>query len=406
MVIFSDPLRTFTQIVHVKPLDLPADGAPIRFFLLILLRLPILGCRITPSLERRRIQLLESLFPLVMHRRLRLHQRDRTANARFPHVFFLEAGRNHGDAKCIVHRFVDDGTEDHLDFVAGLALDDAGGRRRLPDAERTSRSDVDQDVPSTGDRKAIQQGAGDRFYGCALGTMLAGTYESPGDLREDPDGFLFKENYGMASSRAVVSRSRRDSDFERARDLGIGTVCDGTNADDPGEGHRPGLRAVDELEVFSPLLAHGVTKEEVRAIARDYGLSVADKPSMACLSSRIPTGLEVTEERLTRVERAERLLRQWGFTQFRVRDHDGLARIEVGRDELRKALDPDFARAAREHLSDLGFDHVTLDLAGYVTGSVSPANERAAGSDAADAPDAATDADTVQNVFDAEYPSR
>ncbi|MFB6160708.1 MAG: ATP-dependent sacrificial sulfur transferase LarE [Haloferacaceae archaeon] len=162
--------------------------------------------------------------------------------------------------------------------------------------------------------------------------------------------------------------------YEVARERGIDTVCDGTNASDPGEGHRPGLRAVEELDVFSPLLANDLAKGEVREAADRYGLSVADKPSMACLSSRIPTGLEVTEERLSRVERAERLLRTWGFEQFRVRDHDGLARIEVGADELADALDPDFARAAREHLLDVGFDHVTLDLAGYETGSVSPAD--------------------------------
>ncbi|WP_129114277.1 ATP-dependent sacrificial sulfur transferase LarE [Halegenticoccus tardaugens] len=179
--------------------------------------------------------------------------------------------------------------------------------------------------------------------------------------------------------------------YERARELGIGTVCDGTNASDPGEGHRPGLRAVEELEVFSPLLAHDVSKEEVREIAARYDLSVADKPSMACLSSRIPTGLEVTEERLSRVEKAERLLRTWGFSQFRVRDHDGLARIEVAPEEMAAALDVDFVRAAREHLADVGFDHVTLDLHGYRTGSVSPAGE--------------DDAEPlVEDVFAAEYP--
>ncbi|SEO56640.1 uncharacterized protein SAMN04487948_103262 [Halogranum amylolyticum] len=163
--------------------------------------------------------------------------------------------------------------------------------------------------------------------------------------------------------------------YETARELGIDTVCDGTNASDPGEGHRPGLRAVEELEVYSPLLAHDVTKDEVREIADRYDLSVADKPSMACLSSRIPTGLEVTEEKLSRVEKAERVLRTWGFSQFRVRDHDGLARIEVAEEELDEALDPEFVRAARDHLSEVGFDHVTLDLHGYQTGSVSPANE-------------------------------
>ncbi len=175
--------------------------------------------------------------------------------------------------------------------------------------------------------------------------------------------------------RCYHCRTMRLSEmYEVARERGIETVCDGTNASDPGGGHRPGLRAVDELEVCSPLLDHGIDKSEVRTAAERFGLSVADKPSMACLSSRIPTGLAVTEERLSRIERAERLLRTWGFEQFRVRDHDGLARIEVGADELERALDPEFAAAAREHLTDLGFEHVTLDLGGYRTGSVSPAD--------------------------------
>jgi uncharacterized protein len=184
----------------------------------------------------------------------------------------------------------------------------------------------------------------------------------------DSDAFVENDD-----DRCYHCRSMRlGAMFDHARDLGIATVCDGTNASDPGGGHRPGLRAVEELDAYSPLLAHDIHKEEVREIAAAYDLSVADKPSMACLSSRIPTGLEVTEERLTRIEKAERLLRTWGFEQFRVRDHDGLARIEVGADELDAALDPEFARAAREHIGDLGFDHVTLDLAGYRAGSVSP----------------------------------
>ncbi|WP_227374784.1 ATP-dependent sacrificial sulfur transferase LarE [Haladaptatus halobius] len=181
--------------------------------------------------------------------------------------------------------------------------------------------------------------------------------------------------------------------FETAERLGIDVVCDGTNADDVDAGHRPGLRAVDELDAYSPLLQHDISKAEVRELADDYGLSVADKPSMACLSSRIPTGLEVTEERLSRIERAETLLRRWGFSQFRVRDHDGLARIEVGDDELRRALDEEFVRAAREHFMELGFDHVTLDLHGYQTGSVSPESE------------SASDEPLVEDVFAAEYPT-
>ena len=212
----------------------------------------------------------------------------------------------------------------------------------------------------------------------------------------DPD---FVENDG---ERCYHCRTMRLSAmYDLARELGIGTVCDGTNASDPGSGHRPGLRAVEELDVFSPLLAHGVQKEGVREIARHYGLSVAEKPSMACLSSRIPTGLAVTEERLSRIEKAETLLRTWGFSQFRVRDHDGLARIEVAPEELEAALDPAFAEAAEAHLTDVGFDHVTLDLGGYRTGSVSPGGETSNERDG----DAVEGTGEVDGVLSAEYPA-
>ena len=201
--------------------------------------------------------------------------------------------------------------------------------------------------------------------------------------------------------------------FEAAERLDIPVVCDGTNASDADGGHRPGLQAVEELDAYSPLLAHDIDKEGVRELADARDLSVADKPSMACLSSRIPTGLEVTETKLSRVERAENLLRQWGFSQFRVRDHDGLARIEVGRDELATALNREFVEAARDHLTELGFDHVTLDLHGYETGSVSPEGEDSVDEEDDDSAGEASDtgetsdADEplVEDVFDAEYPT-
>ncbi|AWB28201.1 ATP-dependent sacrificial sulfur transferase LarE [Halococcoides cellulosivorans] len=184
---------------------------------------------------------------------------------------------------------------------------------------------------------------------------------------DDPD---FRAN---DEQRCYHCRSMRlDAMSQVAEREGLATVCDGTTADDGEGGHRPGLQAVAERDAYSPLRAHDITKAEAREIARAYDLSVADKPSMACLSSRIPTGERITDERLSRVERAEDLLRTWGFEQFRVRDHGDLARIEVGTEELDAALDPEFAAAAREHVGALGFDHVTLDLAGYRTGSVSP----------------------------------
>ncbi|MBX0298021.1 ATP-dependent sacrificial sulfur transferase LarE [Haloarcula nitratireducens] len=214
------------------------------------------------------------------------------------------------------------------------------------------------------------------------------------------DSDAFKRN---DEERCYHCRTMRLSAmYDAARERGIETVCDGTNASDPGDGHRPGLQAVEELNIYSPLLDHDVTKEGVREIAREYDLSVADKPSMACLSSRIPTGLEVTEERLTRIEKAERILRTWGFEQFRVRDHDGLARIEVAPDELEAALDPDFVRMARDYIADLGFEHVTLDLYGYQTGSVSPKTEDATGD--VESGEEST-GPIVENVFDEEYPT-
>ncbi|WP_336342851.1 ATP-dependent sacrificial sulfur transferase LarE [Halalkalicoccus ordinarius] len=212
----------------------------------------------------------------------------------------------------------------------------------------------------------------------------------------------FVENDG---DRCYHCRSMRLGEmFDRARELEIPVVCDGTNADDPGEGHRPGLQAVEELDASSPLLEHGITKAETREIADTYGLSVADKPSMACLSSRIPTGIEVTEERLTRVEKAEALLRGWGFSQFRVRDHDGLARIEIAPEELEEALDIEFVRATRVHMEDLGFDHVTLDLHGYRTGSVSPENEGEE-KDEGNAGESRDGSATSTELLDAKYPT-
>jgi tRNA-specific 2-thiouridylase/uncharacterized protein len=202
----------------------------------------------------------------------------------------------------------------------------------------------------------------------------------------DSDAFVRNDEERCYHCRSM----RLSAMFDHAAELGIDVVCDGTNASDVGEGHRPGLQAVEELDAYSPLLDHGITKDEVREIAREYDISVAEKASMACLSSRIPTGLEVTEERLSRIEKAERLLRTWGFDQFRVRDHDGLARIEVAEDEFDVALDPDFVRAARDHITDLGFDHVTLDLHGYQTGSVSPED---------------TTEDVAPDPLDAEYPT-
>jgi len=158
---------------------------------------------------------------------------------------------------------------------------------------------------------------------------------------------------------------------EVAEKLGFKTVFEGTNFSDLS-GHRPGFRAVEEMEnVYSPWAENDFTKEEIRAIARRIGLSVSDKPPLACLASRIPYGERITADRLIRIGKAEQIIRKiTGARQLRVRDHNDLARIEVGRDERRLFFDTKTMDRIVNELKMLGFKYVTLDLEGYRTGSM------------------------------------
>jgi uncharacterized protein len=146
-------------------------------------------------------------------------------------------------------------------------------------------------------------------------------------------------------------------------------VVDGNNADDRGD-YRPGRQAAREFGVRSPLDEVDLSKEEIRELSRRVGLPTWDEPASACLSSRIPYHHEVTDEKLRTIERAEQVLRSHGFRVCRVRHHDDLARIEVGRDELSKALEPDTAAAIVHELKALGYRYVTIDMQGYRTGSL------------------------------------
>ena len=148
---------------------------------------------------------------------------------------------------------------------------------------------------------------------------------------------------------------------------GINVVVDGTNLDDLGD-DRPGLRAAREHAVRSPLVESGFTKADVRSLAQHLGLSNWDKPAAACLSSRIPRGLVITEMNLRRVEQAERILKEEGFRQVRVRDHEGIARIEVAQQEIEYFFEGDRRQRITESLKHLGFRWVTLDLVGYQVG--------------------------------------
>jgi uncharacterized protein len=152
-------------------------------------------------------------------------------------------------------------------------------------------------------------------------------------------------------------------------ECGFDAVAYGVNTDDTGD-FRPGHRAAQERGVLSPFLDVGLAKDEIRALSRVAGLPSADLPASACLSSRLPYGTEVTPERLRQVEEGEERLRALGFRQVRLRHHGQQARIEVGPEELARALDPAVAARMVEEIKPLGFRWVSLDLEGYRTGSL------------------------------------
>jgi len=149
-------------------------------------------------------------------------------------------------------------------------------------------------------------------------------------------------------------------------------VVDGNNADDRGD-YRPGRQAAREFGVRSPLDDVDLTKDEIRELSRLAGLPTWDEPASACLSSRIPYHSEVTDEKLRTIERAEDALRTLGFRIFRVRHHGDLARLEIARSEMHRALDPDVAAAMVRALKDVGYKYVSLDLQGYRMGSLNEA---------------------------------
>jgi pyridinium-3,5-biscarboxylic acid mononucleotide sulfurtransferase len=150
---------------------------------------------------------------------------------------------------------------------------------------------------------------------------------------------------------------------------GFAVIAYGVNADDQSD-YRPGQQAARQHGVAAPLLEASLTKQEIRELARVAGLRVWDKPASACLSSRIEYGRPVTPEALQAVEQGEEALRQMGFRQFRVRHHGDIVRLEIGRDELPRALSPEMATQFTRIFKALGFSYVTLDLEGFRSGSM------------------------------------
>lgn len=152
-------------------------------------------------------------------------------------------------------------------------------------------------------------------------------------------------------------------------ELGIENVCEGSNVTDEGD-YRPGLVAIAELGVLSPLRACGYTKDEIRRDSAALGLSTASKPSFACLATRFPTGETITAEGLKKIELGEELLKELGFTQYRVRIHGDVARLELYEQEFPRIMEEGVRRAVDKRFKEIGFRYVALDLGGYKMGNM------------------------------------
>jgi uncharacterized protein len=188
---------------------------------------------------------------------------------------------------------------------------------------------------------------------------------------------LFIESHQLANpdfarnppERCYLCKRELLSNLQRlAQEHGLNQVVEGSNYDDLDQ-YRPGLKAVRELGVRSPLAEARLTKSEIRTLSRQMGLPTWNKPAQACLATRFPYGEQLTPERLKRVEKAERFLRSLGLGQLRVRDHDGLARIEVLQQHMPHLLG-EMASQVIDEFKTLGYTYIALDLEGYRTGSM------------------------------------
>lgn len=154
-----------------------------------------------------------------------------------------------------------------------------------------------------------------------------------------------------------------------AKDEGYKSIAEGSNKDDLGD-YRPGMQAISELGIASPLKDAGLSKNDIRLLSKELGLKTWNKPSFACLSSRFPYGEKITAQKLHMVDNAEQFLIDLGFRQIRVRHHGSVARIEVEEIDFDRFLDKQMRNDVYTKLKELGFVHVTLDLKGYRTGSM------------------------------------
>lgn len=182
------------------------------------------------------------------------------------------------------------------------------------------------------------------------------------------DEFKDKRFTSNTINRCYFCKRRLFSKIKQiAKKYKLNVVADATNVSDKSD-FRPGEKAIRELKIHSPLSEAGLSKEEIRKLSRKLGLSTWNKPSLACLASRIPYGTRITRESLRRINQAETYLRNLGFKQVRLRHYNGLCRIEVFQDEIAQML----SKRSRivEELKNLGYNYITLDLEGYRTGSM------------------------------------
>lgn len=257
------------------------------------------------------------------------------------------------------------------------------------------RSTLDQRLSTLGRTLVAYSGGTDSAFlawaaGQMLGTdMLAVIADSPSLAR-----FQLKDALAFAREQKLAVEVIHTNEFGRedyvrndgsrcfhckdelftgmeafAQAHGFRTIAYGVNRDDKSD-FRPGQLAAEQHRVVAPLLDAGLTKQEIRELARDAGLRIWDKPASACLSSRIEYGRPVTAEALAAIERGEDRLRQLGFRQFRVRHHGDIVRIEIAREEMPRALNPGMAEEFSRFFKGLGFKFVTLDLEGFRSGSM------------------------------------
>jgi pyridinium-3,5-biscarboxylic acid mononucleotide sulfurtransferase len=268
---------------------------------------------------------------------------------------------------------------------AGTAQDGAGAKLRDLEA-RLARLDSLMVAYSGGVDSAFLAGTAHRVLGARMLAVLA---DSPSLARRDLEqARAFAGSLGMPLrvvetqelDRPEYARNEADRCFHckdelfevmegLGRDLGFTHIAYGMNADDTKD-FRPGQRAAKEHDVLAPLAEAGLTKLEVRALAKAAGYPLWDRPAAPCLSSRVEYGRTVTREVLEQVEKAEESLRQLGFRELRVRHHGELARVEIARQELPRALSLEMLDAITAGLKQAGFKYVTLDCAGFRSGSL------------------------------------